>query len=124
MKWPRGVGWVRPDDAKRDPYDRFWFHEDGTVTAASADRSAVKTIEDFGLRRTDLVRVRAAVIEKELAALRIILLGMKWIPKTDPGWQELETGLMLLRSRDVGVFSAAVSLCVERELARREAGSP
>lgn len=119
MKWPRGVGWVRPDDAKRDPYDRFCFHEDGTVTAAAGDRGAAKTIEDFGLGRENLVRVRAGVITKELASLRIILGGMKWTPKTDPGWQELETGLMRLRSRNLGVFSAAVSQCVERELARR-----
>ncbi|HEU4404114.1 MAG TPA: HNH endonuclease [Polyangiaceae bacterium] len=70
-QWPRG-GYVRPDRA--DPAKRFVFDEDGSIRAArSRDVQAQQTIDDFGLQRRGLKKLRRVMIKAQLRTLRLTL---------------------------------------------------
>ncbi len=68
-KWPPLGEYVRPDNSV-SPSSRFTFERSGQVSATRvADREAELTIEDFGLNRPALVRMRRTEIDRTLMVL-------------------------------------------------------
>ena len=68
--WPKMGGYVRPDQG--DPSKQLLFQTDGTVKAVRIASNAERTIKDFDLNRSWLVRLRKRALTDLLSRLEIV----------------------------------------------------
>ena len=109
-KWPSGgIGYVRPDES--DPFSLFCFLEDGTMDTDDLFSAAKHTIDDLDLNREWLCRLRARVIQEELADLRD-LMAEAGVP--EDAKERLAKKMYARLLNPTLAYSAAVRQCFER----------
>jgi uncharacterized protein (TIGR02646 family) len=107
-KWPAGGGaYVRPDEG--DPEALFIFHEDGEIEAALPGGPS-ETIQDFGLKRTWLRKLRARAVRVVLEDLRSVIEEERIPVETR---RKLARG-QLTRIDPTRPYSAALRQCFRR----------
>lgn len=114
--WPKRGGYLRPDEGAPDQELRF--ERDGTVVAVRRGK-AHRTVIDFDLNRTWLVRRRRVNIEKALDGLSDLLK----VYAIDASLGEELIGNHLERlSAPETVYSIALRQCLSREFSARRRG--